>query len=176
MRKHEHDHRPETERVARRSEQPLDGVFALQRGAGNQAVAALLARQPTETKAPAATATVSKLGVIPLLSFSTEHRQGRGESTGGILCVSAVAAHSAKLQQLMSSGAVVDVEIVAKSGFKLKLEQALISSYSTAESEGVPTESWTLEPGKMIVDDGKGGGGGGGGGRDRSLWDDPHPG
>ena len=175
MRKHEHDHRPETERVARRSEQPLDGVFALQRGAGNQAVAALLSRQPTETKAPGATATVSKLGVIPLLSFSMENRQGRGESAGGIHCVSEVATHSSKLQQLMAAGETVDVEIV-HGNFKLKLEQALISSYSTAESEGVPTESWTLEPGKMTVDDGKGGGGGGGGGRDRSVWDDPRPG
>jgi hypothetical protein len=77
----------------------------------------------------------------------------------------------------MAAGEAVDVEIVyGTTGYKLKLEQAIISSYSTGDSEGVPTESWTLEPGKISVDDGKGGGGGGGGGGDRSVWDDPHPG
>jgi hypothetical protein len=173
MRAHDHDRvKPEPARPARRPEQPLHDVLALQRSAGNQAVSAMLSRQPTQTEA-AATATVSKLGVIPLLSFSTQHRQGRGESTGGIVCVSNVGAHSAKLQQLMTAGEVVDVEIVAgKSGHKLKLERAIISSYSTGDAEGVPTETWTIEPGKTSYDDGKGGGGG----NDRSVWDDPQPG
>jgi hypothetical protein len=46
MRTHEHDRRPETERVARRPEQPLHDVLALQRSAGNQAVTRMLGRAP----------------------------------------------------------------------------------------------------------------------------------
>ena len=75
---------------------------------------------------------MSKIGIIPLLSFSAEQRQGRGASQPGIVCVSNVGRHSAKLQQLMADGEASDVEIVqTKSGFKLTLEQAFISSYQT---------------------------------------------
>ena len=153
-------------------------VLGLQRSAGNQAVTALLGRQPTETEAPPARATVSKIGIIPLLTFSSEQRQGHGARQPGIVCVSNVGGHSAKLQQFMADGMASDVEIVqTKSGFKLTLEQALISSYQTsaATEGGDPTETWTIDPGKASVDDGKGGGGGGGGGN--PPWSDlPTPG
>jgi hypothetical protein len=151
MRQHEHE-RLEPDRAASTPDrpQPIHDVFALQRSAGNQAVAAMLARQPTTTETLPAQATLSKLGVIPLYSFSRDiSGPGRhGEASGAITCVSPVGTHSAPLQQLMLAGEAVDAELLLhKSGFKIELKNAHISSYSVGgDREGIPTEIWTLEP------------------------------
>jgi hypothetical protein len=60
------------------------GVLELQRLVGNQAVSAMLARQPTEEKAATATAGLGdEIGVIPLESFSWGTGSGPGGASGG---------------------------------------------------------------------------------------------
>jgi hypothetical protein len=163
--------RPEEEPVQERTapappaRTAADGVLALQRSAGNRAVSAMLAREPTpaDAKAPpaaAATATLSGIGTIPLLSVNFEAGRGiqppvgRGadRDPGGpreIVVTSRHGKHSSLLAKAAVSGGPMTVEIVMGQGkLKLTLENALISSYSTSggsEGDGAGgLESWAL--------------------------------
>ena len=140
-----------------------DDVLALQRSAGNRAVSAMLAREPApaDAKAPpaaAATAKLSGVGTIPLLSVSFDAGRGIPPPTGRggdreaagpreIVVTSRQGKHSSLLAKAAVSGGPMTVEIVMGQGkLMLTLENALISSYSTsggAEGEG-GLESWTL--------------------------------
>ena len=73
----------EPEELAPDAVRPAEsGVLELQRLVGNQAVSAMLARQPTEEKAATATAGLGDdIGVIPLESFSWG--RGGGPETSG---------------------------------------------------------------------------------------------
>ena len=87
MRHHEHERRPADQLQERAPEppKPVHNVLALQRTAGNQAVAAMLARQPVaeETTGGAdkqqalGKVTLTKIGVIPISSFSAGMASGR---------------------------------------------------------------------------------------------------
>jgi hypothetical protein len=183
MRSHEHERRHETERPERAPEPPRAGldVLALQRSAGNQAVAAMLARQPvaeetkggTEKQAGIGTVTLAGIGVIPIISFGSGDR-GTGAPTTEYTFTSHVGPHSTKLIQAFSKATPMDGEVDVQ-GFKLKLSKAMVSSYRTVESQGETVETWTVIPESAHVDDGSGGGGGGGG-NDRPPWDQPYPG
>jgi len=175
MRHHEHERRRDDRRDERAPERPkpIHNVLALQRTAGNQAVAAMLARQPVVAETTGGTAKqqelgmvkVTKIGVIPILSFSMGSSSGRGHEATDYSFMSAVGTHSAKLMEALMSGTVVDAEVDVKS-FKLKIAGALVSQYSSGDSQGEPIEHWSLTPRSARLDDGSGGGGGGGG-----SWD-----
>jgi hypothetical protein len=185
MREHEHERRP-PEPQPRRPEppRPLDGVLALQRSAGNQAVAAMLARQPVaeETRgggsqrAAPGKATLTGIGPIEILSFGweasspTKKQEPRTECT----FTSIVGEHSTKLQKALLEGKVMDVEVEIGS-LKVKLLKAVIVSYSIGSESGgdEPTEQWSLSADSVVFGDGSGGGGGGGTG---SQWDLGGPG
>jgi hypothetical protein len=153
MRAHERrrTEQSEPERSERAPERPPAGldVLALQRSAGNHAVSALLARQPTDTEEAApAKATLTRVGVIPLDSFSQNLSGPRQIETGepSINCVSKVGGHSGKLQTFNVNGETFDAELEhLKSGFKLNRTNAHVSSYSVSNHEGVPYEHWTID-------------------------------
>jgi hypothetical protein len=158
MRFREHEPRRREERPeSTERPPPAHDVLALQRSAGNRAVSALLAREPKPEEPPAATAALSKIGVIPLLSFSHEQgsigRQRPKNDLGAITCVSQVANHSSDLQKAVFAGTIMDAEIVHKTGFKIERKDVTLSSYSAANDEGAPTETWTIMPGPKREED-----------------------
>ncbi len=165
---HERDRARGPEETDRREPavQPLrldaaEGVLALQRGAGNQAVSAYLARSPdagapTEERKPASgaaagsSATLPGIGTIALLSVSfgggdIGSRPGK-VLTKDVVFSSRVGEHSAKLMKASFDGNPMAVEVVlqrGKSTHRIKLTGAIVSSYSTTGGENA-TESWTL--------------------------------
>ena len=153
------------ERAARREPQSAaEQVLALQRSAGNQAVNALLARDaaPADTKggagktdeAAVGNATVSGIGVIPLLSFQNRvEGAGARETKTEFVLTSKVGSHSAALTASVAKGAPLTIEVELKNGFKVKLEEAYISSYTTSDSQGETIETWTIVPGRTSVGD-----------------------
>jgi hypothetical protein len=160
MRHHEYERRviEAPEERARERPQPIHDVLALQRSAGNQAVAAMLAREP-ETQ-QAGHVTLTNIGKIPVHSFWRSSAPGRGDRDAATeLCfVSKIGAHSTKLTQAMSSGTPVDGDIDVKA-LKVKITNAFVSHYQVA---GEGDESWCLMPSSAHVDDGSGEGGRGG--------------
>jgi hypothetical protein len=135
-----------------------DAVLELQRGAGNQAVSSLLARE-TKDKAEAATgtrATLPGIGTIPLTSVQFGGSRGPGrrreeddekDTSGEIVLSSRVGKHSQRLLKASLDGKSMTVEVViAGSGgnVRLELKGAMISSYSTGSGGGEEIETWTL--------------------------------
>jgi hypothetical protein len=164
MRHHEHDRRVSDHPEERAPERPppLHNVLALQRSAGNQAVAAMLAREPDT--AAAGHVTLTTIGKIPIRSFSRNSAPGRGDrdSAPELCFVSTLGEHSTKLSQAMTNGTAVDGEIDVKA-LKMQVKNAYVSQYQVA---GEGDESWCLLPETARVDDGSDGGG-------RSpTWDD----
>ena len=138
-----------------------DDVLALQRSAGNRAVSAVLAREPApaDAKAPpaaAATAMLSGIGTIPLLSVNLDAGRGlqgpvgRGADRDAqgpreIVVTSHHGKHSSLLAKAAVSGGPMTVEITMAQGkLKLTLENALISNYSTSGGSEGAIESWAL--------------------------------
>jgi len=139
-------------------------LLALQRGAGNRAVAAMLARdtktppKPKEDKAapPKPTgphATIEGIGLIALQSFQWSANQGAGGHGGGQSQVtemqfsSKVGPHSNDLLRATLSGEAHDAEIVypTKDGeLRIKLKGAMVSNYSMSGEGKDAMESWTL--------------------------------
>ena len=183
MRHHEHerDRREgaEPEALPVQRPRPIHNVLALQRSAGNQAVAAMLSRQPvaeetrgggSEKAAAVGKATLTGIGAIPILSFNmATGGTGKGKTpTSDYSFSSSVGPHSSKLQEALLQGKVIDAEVEVKS-FKVKLLKAMLVSYSTSSGEGELTETWTLSADSIRVgEDSDGGGGRGGGG---GSWD-----
>jgi hypothetical protein len=173
MREHERNRRPrsEPEPVEAQRPQPLHNVLALQRSAGNQAVAAMLNRQPVAEETTGGpgkheevgTVTLTKIGIIPILSMSMGSPSGRAHEATDYSFMSAVGEHSARLMDALLNGTIVTAEVDVR-GFKLKLTQALVTHYSAGNAQGEPIEHWALTPRSARTDDGSGGAGGGGGG------------
>jgi len=145
---------------------PAAGLLAVQRSAGNRAVASLLARDATPT-APTQQrvkyVTMPGIGDIPIESVQSAVSQGgrgagRPETDPGkgkskpreVVLTSLVGDHSAELVRANLEGTEFDpAEIVltkdGKPYLRIKLAKAMVSSYSVAGGHGDrPTESWTL--------------------------------
>lgn len=154
-------------------EAAADRVLALQRTAGNRAVAALLAREPdaptpTDSKGPppkqaegpsGMRATLSGLGTIAVLSVGVQSSApaggpgGRGR--GGdrpvvkeIAFTSTIGKHSAAVQQALIDGKAMDGEIVLSGGLTIIVKGAVVASYSTLGTgdDKEPLESWSINP------------------------------
>ena len=160
----EHETRRSQEAPEREPEPIAAELFALQRSAGNRAVAAMLARdakappKPKEDKAappkPAGPyVTIDGIGVIPLESFQWGSHRGPGGHGGGqpqvseMQLSSKIGPHSNDLFRATLSGEAHDAEIVypTKDGeLRIKLKGAMVSSYSTSGEGKDAMESWTL--------------------------------
>lgn len=139
---------------------PAGDVLALQRSAGNRAVAALLARdatKPKEEKTPQGTGPrviFPGIGEIPVESFqlagmrSVPRRGSREEPEEKlpkeILFTSKVGEHSDALMRAMVQGDVRNVEVILPQGSRLKLKGAIVASYNVSSGGDQPTESWSL--------------------------------
>ena len=171
---HERDRARGREEIDRREPevQPLrleaaEGVLALQRSAGNQAISALLARSPdgAKPKAPGkkpetpaaagARATLPGIGTIAILSAQLPTgAPDQGESGGrdklelrDMTFSSKVGEHSANLTRAVLDGKAMDVEVILPSGkgtLHIKLGGALVSSYSTSGDGPDAIETWSL--------------------------------
>jgi type VI protein secretion system component Hcp len=148
---------------------PAQRVLALQRQAGNRAVAALLARKPAPPKTPPVPPEVlkgnhviiPKVGTIPLESISW------GASSGGkddpapklrvqdVHVITELGPHSQDLMLAVANGSSLGtVEIVlvhhGKPYMRLKLTKARVTSYSVSghlgdrAPQGKLTESWSM--------------------------------
>jgi hypothetical protein len=170
---HERDRARGPEEIDRREPEgrPLrldaaEGVLALQRSAGNQAVSALLARSPDDAKPKApdkkpetpavagARATLPGIGTIAIQSAQLAHMAGVGSHGGtgrvhvqDMTCTSKTGEHSAKLMRATLDGKPMDVEIIlprGKGSLRIKLTGAIVSGYNTSGGGPDATESWTL--------------------------------
>jgi len=128
-------------------------ILALQRTAGNHAVAALLAREakPKEPEPAHAVAFVEGLGSIPLvaLGLGATHKGGDREhpSTNQDIPVTAKQGqYSSALALASQRGDVFEVELFVGEKVRLKLHKAMISAFSTADGHGGdgPMDSWTF--------------------------------
>lgn len=164
----EPDRQRETRRTQEAPEREPDPIaaelLALQRSAGNRAVAAMLAR---DTKAPpkpragkaappkptGPRVTIEGIGVIPLESFQWGSHQGAGGHGGGQPHVtemqfsSKIGPHSNDLSRATLSGEAHDAEIVypTEDGeLRIKLKAAIVASYSMSGEGKDAMESWTL--------------------------------
>ena len=180
MRHHEHERRSADRPDERAPERPkpIHNVLALQRSVGNQAVAAMLAREPVAEEAKTGgeeekaygKATLAAIGAIPILSFTMGVSSPDSKTQQrDFQFTSRVGGHSDRLMGALVAGSVHDAEVDIGGGrMKLKMEKAMVSSYQISGDAGSkPLEYWTLVPGANRIDDGSGGGGGGGG-----SWDD----
>jgi type VI protein secretion system component Hcp len=171
---------------------PAADVLALQRLAGNRAVAALVARTPRAEAPPQPKDThviVPKLGTIPLLSFQWgvggQDREGRS-ALKELSLSSEVGSHSSALWRAATDGTPLGtVEVVlmkdGKPYGRIKLHNAMVSSYSTGGRSGghhKPTETWSLnvESIEWVSADGGARGGGDSGAGVGSVWDYDAPG
>jgi hypothetical protein len=159
-RTHQHAAVPESLKRGRgrASAAPFGSVMALQRGAGNRAVAGLLARDaktaPKEAKA-ANTVVIPGLGTIEIESMQLPwggsiagHSQGASREAGittakELIFTSKMGKHSQALWAESLRGEARDVD-VRVGELHLKLKGALVSSYSIGSGGDVPIESWTL--------------------------------
>ena len=164
VRDREHETRRSQEAPERGPEPIAAELLALQRSAGNRAVAAMLARdtktppKPKEDKAapPKPTGphvTIAGIGLIPLESFQWGSHQGAGGHGGGQPQVtemqfsSKIGPHSNDLFRATLSGEAHDAEIVypTQDGeLRIKLKGAMVSSYSMSGEGKDAMESWTL--------------------------------
>jgi type VI protein secretion system component Hcp len=164
----EPDRQRETRRTQEAPERELEPVaaelLALQRSAGNRAVAAMLARDtkaPPKPKADKAAppkptgphVMIEGIGVIPLESFQWGSHHGPGGHGGGQPQVtemqfsSKIGPHSNDLFRATLSGEAHDAEIVypTKDGeLRIKLKGAMVSSYSMSGEGKDAMESWSL--------------------------------
>jgi len=128
-------------------------ILALQRTAGNHAVAALLAREakPKQPEPAQAVAFVGGLGSIPLLAvgLGEAHKGGDREhptTSRDIPVMSKQGEFSAALALASQRGDVFEVELFVGDKVRIKLHKAMIASFSTANGSGGdgPMDSWTF--------------------------------
>ena len=121
-------------------------------GLGNQAFAALVARdatkeKPTE-KAPVTGPRVefADIGAVPIesMQWASGGPRPREDQPSEITFTSKVGDHSSDLMRQALQGKAQDVEVFF-GGTKFKLKGAMVSSYTTgAGGETEPHETWTL--------------------------------
>jgi hypothetical protein len=141
---------------------PTSGVLALQRAAGNRAVASVLSRegeeaQPTDGGAKgaegarptgAARVVLSGIGVIAATSFQL--RGQMGDATAELILTSDMGEHSAKLIEALTSGKPVSGTIHLR-GLKVTFGGGQISGYTVSGSAGAGggTEQWSITASSM---------------------------
>jgi hypothetical protein len=127
-------------------------MLALQRTAGNHAVAALIAREakPKQPEPAHAVAFVEGLGSIPLVSLAlgaahkSEERE-RPMTSQDIPVMAKQGKHSAALALASQRGDVFEVELFVGEKVRLKLHKAAISVFTTSgEGADGPIDSWTF--------------------------------
>jgi hypothetical protein len=127
-------------------------MLALQRTAGNHAVAAMLAREAAPKQEPAhALAIVEGVGTIPLesVALGEAHKGGSREkpvTTREVGVMSKQGDHSMALQLASQNGTAFEVELLIGEKLRVKLHKAMISAFSTADGHGGdgPMDSWTF--------------------------------
>jgi hypothetical protein len=128
---------------------PLASVLALQRGAGNRAVAGLLARDPkTAEKKETRVAIFPGIGEIPLEGFQlpANHPGSTGSARPApkeVILSSKSGPHSQLLWRESLYGRPKDVELVLGT-LRIKLKGALVTGYQLGGSGNEPVETWTL--------------------------------
>ena len=127
-------------------------MLALQRTAGNHAVAAMVAREAAPKQEPApGLAIVEGIGGIPLESVSLgEVRKGgsreKPTTSRDIGVMSKEGAHSAALQRASQDGTAFEVELHIGDKVIVKLHKAMITSFAISGHGGGDgaMDSWTL--------------------------------
>jgi hypothetical protein len=128
-------------------------MIALQRTAGNHAVAAMLAREAKPKAEPApGLAVLGGLGTIPLesVSLSEPQRGGTREqptTSREVMMMSKQGEHSQALQRASAEGTVFEAEILIGDKLKVKHHKAMVSSFvmsGSGDSMGEPMDSWSL--------------------------------
>ena len=126
-------------------------IIALQRTVGNQAVAAMLAREAAPKQEPApGLAILDGIGTIPLesVSLGEVHKGGSREkpvTTREVNVMSKQGDHSSALQRASIDGKPFEVELLIGDKVRVKLHKAMISSFSMSGHGGDgPMDSWTL--------------------------------
>ena len=145
--------RPRSDQPERRAD-TAEAMLALQRSAGNRAVSALVAPSPDDKKDEAGHAKLEGIGTIALLSASLPVSRSGTAGSGGdreqssaheLVLSSRLGEHSAKLVRAAGDGQAMEVEIVmGKTGMRMKLTGAIVSSYQTSGEGPDALESWTL--------------------------------
>jgi hypothetical protein len=147
---------------------PAARMLALQRTAGNHAVAAMLAREvaPKQAEPAHGLAVVEGLGTIPLDAVSMGEARPNASSRATekekpappreITVMSKQGEHSAALALANQRGDVFEVELLVGEKLRLKLHKAMISAFSESGHGGDgAVDSWTLnaESIEFITDD-----------------------
>jgi type VI protein secretion system component Hcp len=148
----------------------VSGVLALQRLAGNRAVTALVARDPSPNAPPAKPPAAPKVshvivpdvGTIPMTSWSWSTPGGGAGGTGpgkvqmqDLTIGSEVGKHSPALAQATAAGTPLGtVELVlmkdGKVYLRVKVINALVSSYRVSDhAGGKALETWTINGEKI---------------------------
>ncbi len=138
-------------------------LIALQRTAGNHAVARMLAREAAPKQAPAPAqgiAVVDGLGTIPLLAVGMPERQRGGSrerpiTTMEVTLMSRMGEFSQRLMLASQRGDAFEAELLIGEKLRVKLHKALVSSFQESGHNGEPVDSWTLnaESVEFITDD-----------------------
>jgi hypothetical protein len=138
-------------------------IIALQRTAGNHAVAAMLAREakPKQVAPAPGLAILHGIGSIPLLSVqigqqapSQSHAE-KATPPPEIVIMAKQGDHSAALERASRSGPAFDADVFIGEKVQLKLHKALVSSFRVDDSADGPVESWVLdsESVEFVVDE-----------------------
>jgi hypothetical protein len=127
-------------------------MIALQRTAGNHAVAAMLAREakPKQVAPAPGLAILQGLGSIPLLSVQIgqgaplpSHAE-KAAAPPEVAIMAKQGDHSAMLERASRSGPAFEADVFIGEKIHLKLHKALVSSYRLDSSGDGPVESWVL--------------------------------
>ena len=128
-------------------------ILALQRTAGNHAVAAMLAREakPKPAAAPSpGLAILQGIASIPCLSVQlnqhagSPHSQGKDAPPSELVIAAKQGDHSPVLENAARSGLAFEADVFIGDQVHLKLHKALVSSYRLDNAPDGPVESWTL--------------------------------
>ncbi len=138
-------------------------LIALQRTAGNHAVARLIAREAAPKKAPEPAqglAVVDGLGTIPLLAVGLPQQMRGGSrekpiTSTEVTLMSKMGEFSQQLQLASQRGDAFEVELLIGEKLRLKLHKALVSSFQESDQNGEPVDSWSLnaESIEFVTDD-----------------------
>ena len=119
---------------------PESGVIELQRAAGNRAVAAMLARAPSEEKAATMTAGLGDdIGVIPIDSFSwgstgNPGNVGKGHAEIREVSISfSSSPASARIAQAANDGRAIKAAFLSTTSMTVDFSDVMLSAYSENE-------------------------------------------
>lgn len=132
--------------AAARTPTAPEALIALQRQAGNRAVAGLLARDPTAgpaaepAKGSALTLDMGEpIGSVPVLSASWA-RAGQGE----LVITCPMGDYAAKIMEAAAKGKVIAVVVLASPTVRSTMYEVVVSSYQVAGRDGASDVSFTL--------------------------------